>query len=73
LSDFFENLQRDLQHIGRALESGLELLKGLFPFALILERLKPVNLIFKDRGLGLQQEIFSGERHGNSLKRRREW
>jgi hypothetical protein len=56
-----------LQYVGRALECGLELMKGLFPFAVILECLKPAGLVFKDRDLGLQQEIFSGERHGNSF------
>lgn len=64
LSDFFENLQRALQHIGRASQSGVELLKGRFPLAVTLERLEPADLIFKNCGLGLQYEIFSGQRHG---------
>ena len=64
LSDFFKNLQRALQHIGRASQSGVELLKGRFPLAVTLERLEPADLIFKNCGLGLQYEIFSGQRHG---------
>ena len=64
LSDFFENLQRALQHIGRASQSGVELLKGCFPLAVTLECLEPADLIFKNCGLSLQYEIFSGQRHG---------
>ena len=45
----------------------MELLKGLFPFAVILERLEPADLVFENGSLGLQHEVVSGERHGNSF------
>ena len=72
LSDFFENLERAFQYIGRAPKSGVELLKGGFPFAVILERLEPPDLIFENCSLRLQYEIFSGsDMESASFKTRR--